>query len=141
MSFTRQAAGSIRLRGTWIKGPASRGGKSLYITSIPYTVNKAQLVEQIAQVVVGRKMPLIQDVRDVSTDDVRIELDLKKDADEQKVMAYLFKHTALQTNFNVNITCLVPTENPEVGRPEKLGLKAALCLLPEVPARGGNATA
>jgi len=41
-------------------------------------------------------------------------------------MAYLFKNTALQTNFNVNLTCLVPTENPEVGRPEKLGLKEAL---------------
>jgi DNA gyrase subunit A len=118
--------GTIRLRGEWSKGPTSRGGKSLYITSIPYTVNKSQLVEQIAQVVVGRKMPLIVDVRDISADDVRIELELKKDADEQKVMAYLFKSTALQTNFNVNITCLVPTENEEVGKPEKLGLKAVL---------------
>ena len=122
----KTGGGTVRLRGTWTKGPASRSGKTIYITSVPYTVNKAQLVEQIAQVVVGRKMPLLQDVRDVSTDDVRIELDLKKDADELKVMAYLFKHTALQTNFNVNITCLVPTENPEVGRPEKLGLKEAL---------------
>ena len=118
--------GAVKLRGTWTKGPSTRGGKTLYITSVPYTVNKAQLVEQIAQVVVGRKMPLLVDVRDVSTDDVRIELDLKKDADEQKVMAYLFKHTALQTNFNVNITALIPTENPEVGRPEKIGLKEAL---------------
>ncbi len=118
--------GTVRLRGTWIKGPTSRSGKSIYITSIPYAVNKAQLVEQIAQLVVGRKMPLLLDVRDVSTDDVRIELVLKKDADEQKVMAYLFKNTSLQTNFNVNLTCLVPTENPEVGRPERLGLKEAL---------------
>jgi DNA gyrase subunit A len=122
----KTGGGTVRLRGTWAKGPASRGGKTLHITSIPYTVNKAQLVEQIAQIVVGRKMPLLQDIRDVSTDDVRIELELKKDADEQKVMAYLFKNTALQTNFNVNVTCLVPTENPDVGRPEKLGLKEAL---------------
>jgi len=42
------------------------------------------------------------------------------------VMAYLYKHTPLQTNFNVNLTCLVPTDNPEVGRPERLGLKDAL---------------
>ncbi|GAB4197443.1 MAG: DNA topoisomerase 4 subunit A [Phycisphaeraceae bacterium] len=122
----KSGQGTVRLRGTWTKGPTSRSGKSIYITSIPYAVNKAQLVEQIAQLVVGRKMPLLLDVRDVSTDDVRIELILKKDADEQKVMAYLFKNTSLQTNFNVNLTCLVPTENPEVGRPERLGLKEAL---------------
>lgn len=122
----RDGGGTVRLRGEWSKGPTSRGGKTLYITSVPYTVNKSHLVEQIAQVVVGRKMPLLMDVRDISADDVRIELELKKDADEKKVMAYLFKHTALQTNFNVNITCLVPTENEEVGKPEKLGLKAVL---------------
>ena len=62
----------------------------------------------------------------MSTDDVRIELELKKDADEHKVLAYLFKHTPLQTNFNVNLTCLVPTENPEVGRPERLDLQEIL---------------
>lgn len=122
----KTGGGSIRLRGTWAKGPSTRGAKTLHITSVPYTVNKAVLVEQIAQIVIGRKMPLLLDVKDVSTDDVRIELEVKKDADELKVMAYLFKHTALQTNFNVNLTCLVPTENPEVGRPEKLGLKEVL---------------
>jgi DNA gyrase subunit A len=71
-------------------------------------------------------MALLIDVKDVSTDDVRIELQLKKDAEIDKVMAYLFKHTALQTNFNVNLTCLIPTDNPEVGRPERLGLKEIL---------------
>ena len=71
-------------------------------------------------------MPLLLDVKDITTDDVRIELELKKDADRQMVMAYLFKNTPLQTNFNVNLTCLIPTENPEVGRPERLDLKAIL---------------
>ena len=65
-------------------------------------------------------------MRDVSTDDVRIELELKQDADEKMVLAYLFKHTPLQTNFNVNLTCLIPTEQAEVGRPERLDLKAML---------------
>ncbi len=51
---------------------------------------------------------------------------MKKDADEKMVMAYLFKHTPLQTNFAVNLTCLIPTENPEVGRPERLDLKQIL---------------
>jgi len=51
---------------------------------------------------------------------------MKKDADEKMVMAYLFKHTPLQINFAVNLTCLIPTENPEVGRPERLDLKQML---------------
>src|SRR4029453_14567036 len=58
--------------------------------------------------------------------DVRIELEIKKDADPQLVMAYLFKNTPLQSNFIVNLTCLIPTENAEVGRPERLDLKAIL---------------
>jgi DNA gyrase subunit A len=122
----RTGSGSIRLRSTWEAGPTSRSEKKLYITSIPYAVNKSQLVEQIGDVVLSRKMPHLVDVRDVSTDDVRIELDLKAGADDNLVMAYLFKHTSLQTTFAVNMTCLVPTENPEVGRPERLDLKQML---------------
>src|SRR3954468_23868949 len=118
--------GAIRMRATWEKAAATRGAQIIYVTSLPYGVNKAELVEAIAQVVINRKMPLLLDVKDISTDDVRIELQLKKDAETEKVMAFLFKHTLLQTNFNVNLTCLVPTENPEVGRPERLGLKEIL---------------
>jgi DNA gyrase subunit A len=122
----RSGSGSIRLRATWEEGPTSRGGRTIYITSIPYAMNKAGLVERIAEVVLSRKLPPLLDVKDVSTDDVRIELELKKDADPQLVMAYLFKHTPLQSNVFVNLTCLIPTENPEVGRPERLDLKAIL---------------
>ncbi len=118
--------GAIRMRATWEKGPTTRRAQILYITSIPYGVNKAELVAAIAAIVVDRKMPLLLDVKDISTDDVRIELQLKRDAEIDKVMAYLFKHSLLQTNFNVNLTCLIPTENPEVGKPERLGLKAIL---------------
>ena len=98
----------------------------MLITSIPYATNKAALVERIADVVLSRKLPPLLDVRDVSTDDVRIELELKRDADARMVMAYLFKNTPLQSNFVVNLTCLIPTENAEVGRPERLDLKAIL---------------
>jgi len=122
----RTGSGSIRLRATWEAGPIARAEKKLYITSIPYAVNKSQLVEQIGDVVLGRKMPYLVDVRDVSTDDVRIELDVKAGADDNLVMAYLFKHTSLQTTFAVNMTCLVPTENAEAGRPERLDLKQML---------------
>jgi DNA gyrase subunit A len=122
----RTGQGPIKMRATWEKGVATRSAQVVYVTSVPYGVNKAELVEAIAQIVINRKMPLILDVKDISTDDVRIELQLKKDAETEKVMAYLFKHTLLQTNFNVNLTCLIPTDNPEVGRPERLGLKAIL---------------
>jgi DNA gyrase subunit A len=122
----RTGSGSIRIRATWEPGPTSRSSKLLYITSVPYAVNKSVLVEQIGDVVLSRKMPHLVDVKDLSTDDVRIELELKPGADENLVMAYLFKHTPLQTTFAVNLTCLVPTENPEAGRPERLDLKQML---------------
>ncbi len=126
----KNGQGAIRLRAKWELGPATRSTKTIYITEIPYAVNKSNLVESIAQVVIQRKLPPLLDIKDVSTEDVRIELELKKDADEQKVMAYLCKHTPLQTNFNVNLTCLIPTENPEVGRPERCDLREILqCFL------------
>ncbi len=122
----KTGSGAIRLRGTWEMGPETRATKTIYITSVPYTVNKATLVERIAEVALSRKLPPLVDVKDLSTEDVRIALEIKRDADEKMVMAYLFKHTPLQTNFLVNLTCLIPTENPEVGRPERLDLHAML---------------
>jgi len=122
----KTGAGTVRLRATWEEGPATRGGRTVYVTSIPYGVNKAGLVERIADVVTSRKLPPLVDVKDVSTDDVRIALELKREADPKMVMAYLFKNTPLQTNFIVNLTCLIPTENAEVGRPERLDLKSVL---------------
>jgi len=118
--------GTLRIRSTWSMESESRNQKTIIVTSIPYNVNKSTLIERIADVVTSRQMPLLLDVKDISTDDVRIELSLKKDADEQKVMAYLFRHTPLQSTFSVNMTCLVPTENPEIGRPERLDLQAML---------------
>jgi DNA gyrase subunit A len=122
----KTGSGSVRLRATWELGQATRTGQPVFVTSIPYAVNKSGLVERIAEVVLGRKLPPLLDVRDVSTDDVRIELTLKRDADPKMVMAYLFKHTPLQTNVAVNLTCLVPTENPEIARPERCELKTIL---------------
>jgi DNA gyrase subunit A len=122
----RTGQGTLKVRGTTIVGEETKTSKLLHITAIPYGVNKSVLVERIADIVVGGKMPLIEDVRDVSTEDIRIDLQLRKDADEAKVLAYLYKHTPLQTNFSVNMTCLIPTENPEVGAPSRLGLKEIL---------------
>ena len=122
----RTGSGSVRIRATWQEGPETRAAKTIYVTSIPYTLNKATVVERIADVVLSRKLPPLVDVRDISTDDVRIALEIKRDADPKLVMAYLFKHTPLQSSFPVNMTCLVPSENPNVARPERLDLHQVL---------------
>ena len=122
----KTGSGTVRVRATWEKGPAFGSSKTVHITSVPYGINKAQLVERIAEIVIARKLPAIVDIKDVSTDDVRIALELKGNADERMVMAYLFRHTPLQSTFPVNLTCLVPTEQPDVGRPERLDLHQVL---------------
>jgi DNA gyrase subunit A len=122
----KTGSGAIRLRATWQVGEPTRAGHTIFVTSIPYALDKSTVIERIAEIVVGRKLPPLVDVKDVSTDDVRIELTVKREADPKMVMAYLFRHTPLQTNFPVNLTCLIPTENPEVGRPERCELKTIL---------------
>src|SRR3989441_4088271 len=75
--------GGIRLRGTWDIGPETRSTKTIYIESIPYTVNKAQLVERIAEIVLSRKLPQLLDVKDLPSEEVRVALEMKRDADEK----------------------------------------------------------
>jgi DNA gyrase subunit A len=115
--------GAIRLRGEYTVETLARGKKVIVVTSIPYTVNKSQLVEEIAAEIIARKLPLVVDVRDESTTDVRVVLELKPDASPEAAMAYLYKHTGLQTNFNVNLTCLTPSTNPAVGQPARVTLR------------------
>src|SRR5262249_45272592 len=100
-----------------------RRRRLVVITSIPYQTNKARIVEQIAEHITARKLPQAIDVRDESTDVVRIVVEIKSDASGEAVMAYLFKHTDLQINFNVNLTALTPTATPGVGQPARLTLK------------------
>jgi DNA gyrase subunit A len=115
--------GPIRLRGEYVLETLPRGRRQIVVTSVPYTVNKSELVEGIANEIISRKLPLIVDVRDESTTDVRIVLELKADASPEMAMAYLYKHTSLQTNFNVNLTCLVPVDNAAVGQPKRVDLR------------------
>ena len=109
--------GTVKLRGEWKVENLPRGKRQVVITSLPYTVNKAQLVEKIAEFVSNRKIPQVVDVRDESTDDIRVVLELKGDTSDELAMAYLCRHTTLQTSFSINLTCLIPTSNPEVGQP------------------------
>ena len=102
--------GAIRVRGEYKLEERKRGGHDVIITSIPWGLTKATVVEKIAEVIVSRKLPFLLDVRDESTTDVRIVLEIKRDADPAIVMAYLYKNTPLQQNFNLNITALVPPD-------------------------------
>jgi DNA gyrase subunit A len=113
--------GPVRVRAQYKPEKVGRRD-AVVITSIPYTTNKASLVEEIAEHIANRKLPLAVDVRDESTDDVRIVVELKAEASADAVMAYLFKHTSLQMNFNVNLTALVPTGHAGVGQPARLTL-------------------
>src|SRR4029077_3368376 len=76
--------------------------------------------------IIAKKLPMLADVRDESTDDVRIVLELKPGADPAMVMSYLYKHTPLEQSFHVNLTCLVPTENREIAGPLRVDLAAML---------------
>ncbi len=125
--------GTIRMRGEYRLEEKKRGGTDIVITSIPYAMTKSSLVEKIAEVIISRKLPFLLDVRDESTTDIRIVLEIKKDADPELVMAYLFKNTPLQSNFHINMTCLVPPEFLEVPapvgsppQPRRLGIKEVL---------------
>jgi DNA gyrase subunit A len=118
--------GGVRVRGEWKTESGSKTGDHIVITSIPYALTKASVVERIADVIINKKLPMLVDVRDESTDDVRIVLEVKTGADPNLVMAYLYKHTPLETGFHVNLTCLFPTDNKEVAAPLRVNLAAML---------------
>ena len=83
------------------------GKKQIVATEIPYEVNKAVLVKKLDDVRVNNKVPGIAEVRDESDrDGLRIAIELKKDADEETILNYLFKYTDLQVNYNFNMVAI-----------------------------------
>jgi DNA gyrase subunit A len=117
--------GPVRVRATW--ETEQKGRKHhVVVTSVPYGVVKADVVEKIGELIREKKVPQLTDVRDESTTDVRVVLELRSAEDAEAAMAYLYKHTSLATQFNVNLTCLVPTEHAEVCTPARLDLRQIL---------------
>ncbi len=117
--------GPVTMAGEYHVEPGG-GRKIAVITSIPYGIKKGDLISKIAEQIVRKKVPQILDVRDESTDDVRIVLELKRGTKPEVAMAFLYKHTPLRCNFHVNLTCLVPTDNPQVAGPARVDLKTVL---------------
>lgn len=101
------------------------GSFQIIITSIPYRVNKANLIMSIAELVQEKKIDGIKGLRDESTKDIRIVIDLKNGAVPEKVLNYIYKNTQLESNFNFNIVALVE------GVPQTLSLKSILALFIE----------
>lgn len=118
--------GSLKLRSLWKLEQGQRASEQIVIESIPYATERRAVVTKIADVIVARKLPFVLDVRDESTEQTRIVLELKKGADAELVMAYLHKHTPLSSNIQINLTCLVPTEHPDIATPRRLDLLTAL---------------
>ncbi|MEF8815838.1 MAG: DNA topoisomerase IV subunit A [Salinibacter sp.] len=114
--------GTIEMRGAY----RTKGKTRAIIESVPYGVDKSKIVEEIADHIAEENVPQLSNVRDESTDDVRIVLELKRGSDTEAAMAYLFKHTKLQKRFHVNLTCLVPTESTDVKAPKQVDLRTIL---------------
>ncbi|MEZ4325428.1 MAG: DNA topoisomerase IV subunit A [Polyangiales bacterium] len=115
-------SGSLKLRGTWKlePGDSKRDPDLIAINAIPYGVERRAVVEKIAEIIIAKKLPGLVDVRDESTEDCRIVCELKPGADPNLVMAYVNKHTPLQMSMQVNLTCLIPTNDYDIadGVPE-----------------------
>ncbi len=97
-----------------------KGQSQIIITSIPYRINKAELIVSIADLVREKKVEGIRGLRDESTKDIRIVIDLKNGAQPQSVLNYLYKHTQLEETFHFNLVALVG------GVPKTLSLKTFL---------------
>jgi DNA gyrase subunit A len=121
-----EGTGSIRVQGEWkLENVGKR--QQIVVTSIPYGVNKGSLESAIGVLIAERKLPQLLNLVNESNEKegLRIVLEIKPGSDPDVVMAYLYRHTALQENFAYNLTCLVPTPDGKT-RPERLGLKALL---------------
>ncbi len=113
--------GRVVIRGQVSFEEDARGRISVVITELPYQVNKTTLIEKMAELVSGKRITDVSDIRDESDrTGMRIVVEVKRDGSPHTVMQQLFKHTALQTSFSANMLALVD------GQPQTLGLKRML---------------
>ena len=114
--------GSLRLRAKWESEPLKQGNYQVVVTEIPYQVSKSKLIEQIANFIHEKKLPLLGTIRDESSDLIRIVFEPKsRTITAEQLMASLFKRTELEIRFNVNLNVLT-----HKGVPEVLSLKGIL---------------
>ena len=112
--------GGVLVRGETEIVEDKKGNFQIIITSVPFRVNKADMISKIADLVHTKKIEGIKDMRDESTTDIRVVIDLKGTANPQTVLNALYKHTQLEDTFHYNMVALVD------GVPQTLSLKAVL---------------
>jgi len=107
--------GAFRLRARWIKEELPRGQYRIVVTEIPYQVQKGRLIERIAEIITAKKLPILEDVRDESADDVRIVLEPRTgNVPAELLMEQLFKLTDLEIRFPLNLNVLDKDNTPRV---------------------------
>lgn len=107
--------GGFRVRAKWETEDLGRGGYQIIITEIPYQVQKSRLIEKIAELLIARKLPLLEDVRDESAEDVRVVLVPKsRTVDATLLMESLFRLTDLENRFPLNMNVLSMGKVPRV---------------------------
>ena len=112
--------GGVVVRGEAEIVEDKKGNFSIIVTSIPFRVNKADMIMKMADLVRDKKVEGIRDIRDESTRDIRVVVELKSGAQPQTVLNKLYKHTQLEDTFHYNMVALVD------GVPQTLSLKAIL---------------
>ncbi len=118
----RTGRGGFRLRARWHVEDQKRGAYLAVVTEIPYQVQKARLIEKIAQLLEAKKLPLVADIRDESAEDVRVVIEPKsRTVDATLMMESLFKLTDLETRVALNLNVLADGIVPKV-----MGLREAL---------------
>ena len=107
--------GGFRLRARWQTEKLKHGQYQIVITEIPYQVQKSRLIEKVAELLNARKLPILNDIRDESTDQVRIVIEPKnRTVEPEMLMEQLFKHTDLETRFGLNMNVLDADLTPRV---------------------------
>jgi DNA gyrase subunit A len=126
-----EGTGSIKVQAEWKVEDLGRTRSQIVVTSIPYGVDKGKLEGDIGEIIASRKLPQLLGLTNESNEKegLRITLETRPGTDPEMVMAYLYKHTALQDTFSYNLTCLVPIkgeDGSEHMEPRRLGLKEIL---------------
>ena len=107
--------GALKIRSKWEKEDLGHGVYQIVITEIPYGVPKSDLIAKIAKMLNDKKLPMLNDIRDESAENVRIVLEPKnRTVDANYLMEYLFQHTDLQTSFHLNMNVLDADSTPKV---------------------------
>lgn len=111
----RTGRGSFRLRARWEREKLPHGLYQIVITEVPYQVQKSRLIEKIAELMQARKLPMLADIRDESTEDVRVVLEPKnRTIDDTLLMEHLFKQTELEVRIGLNMNVLDAYNVPRV---------------------------